>query len=75
MTGHKRRAAELLSDGLDRIPDVSRYLQLSRSQIYVLMDRGMLPYVRIGRSRRIPHRAVVDLAVKNLVIQPVEGER
>jgi excisionase family DNA binding protein len=67
MPGHEY-AAELLSEGLDRIPEVSHYLKLSRSKIYVLMDTGILPYVRIGRSRRVPHRAVVELAAKNLVI-------
>jgi excisionase family DNA binding protein len=63
-------SAELLSEGLARIPEVARFLGLSRSQIYVLMDRGELPYVRIGRSRRVPHRAAVDLARRNLVCRP-----
>jgi excisionase family DNA binding protein len=58
----------LVADGLDRIPEVSRFLGISRSQIYALMDSGMLPYVRIGRSRRVPHRAVVELAQRNLIV-------
>ena len=58
----------LLTEGLDRIQDVARFLRLSRSQIYALMHRGALPYVRIGRSRRVPHRAVVELAERNMVV-------
>jgi hypothetical protein len=32
-----------------------------------LMDRGELPYVKIGKSRRIPHRSVLVLAESHLV--------
>jgi excisionase family DNA binding protein len=60
-------AEALLCEGLDRILDVALFLKVSRSQVYALMDRGLLPYVRIGRSRRVPHRAVVEMAVRNLV--------
>jgi excisionase family DNA binding protein len=63
-----QKLEEMLSEGLDRIPEVSRYLKVSRSQVYALMERGVLPYVRIGRSRRVPHRAVVDLVMRNLVL-------
>ena len=35
--------------------------------IYRLINSGVLPTVRIGRSRRIPIRAVHDLAATNLV--------
>src|SRR4051812_32126686 len=58
---------DLLSDGLDRVADVARYLKISTAQVYVLMGRGELPYTTIGRCRRVPHRAVVQLAARNLV--------
>ena len=60
---------DLVEGGLDRVPDVARFLGLSRSRVYSLMDAGQLAYVKIGRSRRIPHRAVVELAAKSLVTQ------
>ena len=58
---------EVVIDGLDRIADAARFLGLSVSTIYGLMARGELPFVLLGRSRRIPHRSVVELAAKNLV--------
>jgi excisionase family DNA binding protein len=57
----------LVRDGLDRVADVARFLKLSRSTVYHLMDTGVLPSVKIGRSRRIPHRAVLELANRHLV--------
>lgn len=38
---------------LARVPEVAKYLSLSRSKIYQLMESGSLPYVRFGRCRRI----------------------
>jgi excisionase family DNA binding protein len=64
---------DLVDGGLDRVPEAATFLAMSRSQIYKLMDQGRLPWVKIGKSRRIPHRAVVELAAKNLVCPPVEG--
>jgi excisionase family DNA binding protein len=63
-----RRAEEaLLCEGLDRVADVARYLKISTAQVYVLMQKGLLPYTKIGHCRRVPHRAVVELAARNLV--------
>jgi excisionase family DNA binding protein len=59
--------AELVLDGLDRVGEVARFLKLSVSTVYGFMDRGELPYVKLGKSRRIPHRAVVQLAAASLV--------
>lgn len=54
--------ADLVSDGLVTVPEAAAFLRVSRSTIYVLMDRGDLPYVRIGSARRIPKKALVTLA-------------
>jgi excisionase family DNA binding protein len=59
--------SELVRDGLDRVPDVARFLKVCVAQVYRLMEAGDLPYVKLGKSRRVPHRAVVELAAKNLV--------
>ena len=56
----------LVADGLMRIPDVARFLGLSRAAVYQLMDRGELPWARFGRARRVPRRAVVELAARCL---------
>lgn len=58
---------DFLSDGLERIADSARFLGMSRGQIYKLINLGMLPSVKLGRSRRVPVRAVRDLARAHLV--------
>ncbi len=40
-------------ESLVRVADVSRVLALSRSSVYALMEAGKLPYVKLGRSRRV----------------------
>ncbi len=57
---------QMVASGLMTVGQVSEFLNLARSTIYALMDQGTLPYVRIGRARRIPRRAVLELAAANL---------
>ncbi len=56
----------LVTDGLMRVSEVGRFLGLSRSSVYQLMNRGELPWAKLGRARRIPRRAVVELAARCL---------
>jgi len=46
--------------------EVAAFLKLSASTIYGLLA-ACLPSVKIDKSRRIPHRAVVDFAARRLV--------
>lgn len=48
------------------IEEASAFLSVGRSTVYELMDKGLLPYAKIGRSRRVPKRALVELAAANL---------
>ncbi len=57
---------ELISGGLQRISETARFLGVSRSLVYRLINTGALPTVRIGRSRRIPILAVREFASTNL---------
>lgn len=57
---------DLLSDGLVTVAEASRFLSVSRTMLYGLMDAGRLAYVKIGRARRIPRAALVRLAHDNL---------
>lgn len=61
------REIELVGSGLDRVQDVARFLGLSRSMVYKLMDEAALPYVKFGKSRRIPRRAVLEYAASQIV--------
>jgi excisionase family DNA binding protein len=58
---------QLLEGGFDRVANISKYLKISTAQVYVLMATRQLPFVRIGRCRRVPHRAVVAFAARNMV--------
>lgn len=44
---------------LHRVEEAAKILSLSRPTVYWLMCSGELASVRIGRARRIPHRALV----------------
>jgi excisionase family DNA binding protein len=69
------RKLEMVRDGLDKVVEVARFYRVSVAQVYAMMQRGTLPFVKLGRSRRIPHRAVLELAARNLVgvEQPAPG--
>jgi excisionase family DNA binding protein len=56
----------LVADGLVPLADAMAFLSVSRSTLYELMEKGVLPYSKIGRSRRIPKRALVELAQQTL---------
>ena len=57
----------LMKDGLAKIPEAMAFLGVSRATIYDLCESGDLPWVKLGRSRRIPRRALEQLAQRNLV--------
>jgi excisionase family DNA binding protein len=65
----------IIGDGLERIGEAARFLGLSRSSIYKLIAQGVLPSVKIGNSRRVPVRAVRELARDNLTLNPDAGRR
>jgi excisionase family DNA binding protein len=49
------------------IPEAAQYLRVARSSFYDrFVTQGRVPVVRIGRSVRIPTRAVQDLAAELL---------
>jgi excisionase family DNA binding protein len=59
-------SAELVSDGLLTVRECAEFLHLSRSKIYELMDAGELCFAKLGRSRRIPRRAVIELVAREI---------
>jgi excisionase family DNA binding protein len=61
------RTPAITDDGLETVEWAKGFLRVSRSFLYGLMDAGQLPYVKLGRSRRVPRRAVMDLAQQHLV--------
>ncbi len=64
--GHGSDSVALVEDGLLKVSEAAAFLRLSRSSLYTLMEQGELPFVKLGRSRRIPKRAIVELAARGL---------
>jgi excisionase family DNA binding protein len=56
----------LVADGLVTVQDAAYFLGLGRTSVYSLMDAGHLSYIKLGRARRIPRRALLEFAAKNL---------
>lgn len=57
---------EMVKDGLMRISKAAKFLDISRSMIYQLLNSGEMRSVKIGRSRRIPIRFLHEFAEKRL---------
>jgi excisionase family DNA binding protein len=56
----------LLAEGLMTVTEAAKFLALSKSKLYLLMDAGKLPYFKEGKSRRIPRRALTVYAISKL---------
>lgn len=51
------------------VTETAKLLGVSRSQVYVLLQRGVLPKVpNLGRVCRIPRRAVEDLVASSMEV-------
>jgi excisionase family DNA binding protein len=48
------------------VPEAARFLSISRSKLYEMMDKGELAYVKLGRCRRIRRRELTDLVSRKL---------
>jgi hypothetical protein len=57
----------LVADGSVSITDAVRFTGMSRAWLYGAMERGDLPYIKLGGARRIPRKALVKLLEDNLV--------
>ncbi len=55
------------TEGLLTVLEACNYLRLSRSEVWRLMDRGVLAYCRFGRARRIPVSQLRRFVSDNLV--------
>jgi excisionase family DNA binding protein len=58
---------DLVSEGLMTVREAAEFLGLSRSTVYELMESGELSFAKIRKSRRIPRKAVTELAASRIV--------
>jgi excisionase family DNA binding protein len=61
------KPVESVEGRLCPVGDVARYLSLSRSKVYAMMEAGELPYVKLGKSRRVRWADVLTLIKENTV--------
>ena len=64
----ERSRRDLLADGVMSIAEAVAFAGLSRTTLYGAMDAGALAYVKRGRRRLIPRRALVAWLAEGLVI-------
>ncbi len=60
------RATEALAYGCLSLPEAVRFSSVGRSTIYGAMESGVLPFVKIGRRRLVPRRALVEWLASGL---------
>lgn len=60
---------ELVADGLCTVNEAVQFWGVKKSLVYAMMERGDIPYVRIGRRRLIPRRFLMQFAAENLVVR------
>ena len=58
--GRSDRASELGQMKFLTVAEVAALMRVSRMTVYRLVHSGELPAVRVGRSFRVPERAVHD---------------
>jgi excisionase family DNA binding protein len=66
MNDHNERTGQV-ADGCLAVEEATEFSGIGRSELYLRMERGELPFVKIGRRRLIPPRALVKLLEENLV--------
>ena len=57
----------MVQDGMVTLQEAQDFLRISRQTLWRLTKAGQLPYVRIGRTRRIPKQALVEFAAGRLI--------
>ena len=55
--------------GLRPVGAVAAFLSISRSKVYQLMEAGDLPYVKLGKSRRVRWDDVLKLVEQNMIVR------
>ncbi len=52
-------------DEIMTIPEVARYLKISKSKIYYLVQKRQIPHIRLGRNVRIKETELLEWIEKN----------
>ena len=58
----------MVQEGLVTIEAAREFLDISRASLYRLINDGTLPTVKLVGARRIPRRALIDLAASRVMV-------
>jgi excisionase family DNA binding protein len=58
----------MVQEGLVTIEAAREFLDISRASLYRLINDGTLPTVKLIGARRIPRRALIDLAASRVTV-------
>ncbi len=58
----------MVQEGLVTIEAAMDFLDISRASLYRLINDGTLPTVKLIGARRIPRRALIDLAASRVMV-------
>lgn len=56
-----------MQDQIMTIPEVAEYLKLSKSKVYLLVQTGIIPHIKIGRNVRIREKDLYKWLEQNRV--------
>jgi excisionase family DNA binding protein len=56
-------------DNILTVPQVAEYLQISKSKLYLMIRRGEIPHVKIGKNVRIFESDLIEWLEKNRMPQ------
>ena len=59
---------QIVLEGLVTIEGAMDFLDISRASLYRLINDGTLPTVKLIGARRIPRRALIDLAASRVTV-------
>ena len=49
------------------IPEVAEYLKVSKAKVYIMVQRGLIPYIRLDRNVRIRESDLIRWLEKQTV--------
>jgi excisionase family DNA binding protein len=63
-TAGRADSLSIVADGLASVAEGMKFLSVSRSKLHELMNASEIQYAKVGRSRRIPWRALREYAAR-----------
>ena len=63
----ERSAQDVVDEGAMTVDEAVKWSSLGRTRLYKAMDEGRLPFIKLGKRRLIPRKALRDLLARAVV--------